>query len=564
MMELRTRNPNRSANHRRQRCRLMQLSWTLGVFLLATWLTATPVSSVAQTADKPEPERPVSNLSIDTDGDRYLMLQNGNVFHGKIEKVEHKWKVTINQGTSLFLENHKVRVIADSLEDIYFYQSQRISPYDAQLRVELVRWCLRNKLVQQAEAELKQMESLRIDPQTRSSLAFQLKQMTNPEQTPSIAASLKASSEQLARNRQSTPKEPRRTTLNQSPLQMATGPVQNPLVPMGSGSTGDLADNRASLQSDAIRSGSFQPQRPHALSPTLEPAATPERQRMAALPSPNGNHQVAEAPVASVFNIYNVPGAQPTPEAEMALKNSLPQAVVEQFSANVHSVIVDSCAGCHFEGNPEMEGKAFSLQLVSQKNPAASIRNNLQQVVKLINRSNPGNSELLDIATKAHGGLEKSPLPEDAQLQEMLSSWVFSTRSDGMVPPDSSGSKVMLAGAQTEVPANASRLQPHSPAAIPEAPAVDNRMPASPLGLQPRLNPQNPFDPSVFNEWHGTAPQPSIDSPTVDRPAPTTPVVSPETPARPAAQIPRPTSLFQLQPATRNEPKPLVPAQKTP
>lgn len=491
-----------SAEHWDRRTGRFLTGWSIRrvgmiAILMVAFPGSVPACLVAQSdVANDNSERRVSDLSLKPEGTRYLMLHNGGILCGTIQKVEDRWKVQIDDRTSVMIDNFRVSVIADCLEDIYTYRSQRISQFDVQQRVSLIQWCLKNELVQQASKEFESLSSLRLDENIRKQLAFQLKQAVDPTPIPSIAATLEAT--RKANQNRPLP--------SQAPIQMVNPPSLNAGGPIGpallrSAQTDLSQETQAAQRNQELPSGdgeihSIASQLPRIQRPDLPAPATAE-QLTASVP-----------PVSSVFKIYDIPGARQTPQVQQALQNQLSAASIQSFQDSLHGVVTESCAGCHFEGNAKLEGKTqFQLRLVSSKDPEDAIRYNLQQVLGLINRENPGNSELIKIASQPHGGLKEPPIQSDAAKQEALVQWVYSTQRTTTVPDDPA--KVMLAGAQMEVsdaPDEASSLQP-----LPDR-------------LTPQTNPSNPYDPSVFNQMgQGTLPggsglppssQQRVDSPT--------------------------------------------------
>lgn len=497
-----------------------------------------------------KPEGLVSNLSMSaSSGQRYLMLHNGAVFQGQIEKTDDRWKVTLDETSTLYFANYRVNVIADSMEDLYTYRSQRVSQYDQQQRVDLFLWCLKYELASAAEKELKKIEQLKIDPALKKSLAFRLKQQVDPIQFPSMSATLKAMAETKAR------REAIAEAAKQKPIQMVQRPsqsLQQTAADLSSTPSEMLPgtlnqEPNASVSSGSVTASQSTAKRDnHQLLSAAAMARTGNQSEPVGGVATTGGTDQASLPVASVFSIYDQPGLQNPPEIQQAIDNQMSQNSISNFSQTLHGGMLESCAGCHFEGNGKTK---FELKLASD--PATVVGFNLQQIQGLLNRQNPGNSELLTIAFQPHGGLKAAPIAEGSDLQKELVGWVYGTRVEDAGGPVEKP-QVMLAGAEMAIPP--AEVAPHALApnseAASEPAGLEPSSPELPSSLlyAPRAKPTQPYDPQFFNQQ--IAGHAEADAPTaagVGLPS----AISPAAVATPknlpsSSGLPRRNSLFQL------------------
>ncbi len=84
--------------------------------------------------------------------ERAVLLKNGNLLRGQVQQLGNE--TVVRTGTSeMRLPTSDVQLVAKTTSDIYKYKSARSSK-TARSRAELIRWCLKHDLAQEAQAEL--------------------------------------------------------------------------------------------------------------------------------------------------------------------------------------------------------------------------------------------------------------------------------------------------------------------------------------------------------------------------------------------------------------------------
>ena len=88
---------------------------------------------------------------------RLVVLKNGNVLRGRLSRNADF--VTIHSGgAELRLPRGEIELVVDDLEQAYQRKAALVSAIDARARIRLIRWCLRQRLVDHARSELEQLK----------------------------------------------------------------------------------------------------------------------------------------------------------------------------------------------------------------------------------------------------------------------------------------------------------------------------------------------------------------------------------------------------------------------
>ena len=380
----------------------------------------------------------VVDLSLhDSQGTRWLMLRNGTVFSGQITAQNSKYTIQIDSKTQMTYDPGRVWVIADSLGEIYEFYRARLQPGDLNGQLEFARWCVSQKLWAEAEQEI---ETLRLagvpDAQLRG-MALTVQR--------AIA-----------------------------------GPVAAPTFVMPKPKTPAPRDE-------------------------LRPVPPTSRASHVPAPSPQTLPAVDDKPkpiVNSVFSFYDQPGFENDARVQEAIDGSVQQEAVTQFNETVHWAVVQACAGCHYPENEKLAlASSFSLDIPSAKHKATltQSRHNLDQLLTLINRENPGNSRLLSLLSQPHGPLKEPPITVDSDDFRAIQQWIYR-------------SGIVDAGREPEtrvVPANAESIdaEPTPVPATAESLQLPRLLPGS---LGPEIDPARPYDPAAFNRlYHPQGPPPN-------------------------------------------------------
>jgi hypothetical protein len=149
-------------------CAAVMAAWISGSALAAPPNTeeAVPRASGNKDSTAPGATSPTAGAAQakadDAGPQQYLLLGNGRVFSGRVEKQNNRYLLRRSGGVIPFPAD-QVLLLADSIEKVYEFKVQRIAAGDIEEHLKLSEWCTQHKLPAQAEAEL--VHVLRIEPQ---------------------------------------------------------------------------------------------------------------------------------------------------------------------------------------------------------------------------------------------------------------------------------------------------------------------------------------------------------------------------------------------------------------
>jgi len=176
------------------------------------------------------------------------------------------------------------------------------------------------------------------------------------------------------------------------------------------------------------------------------------------------------------------------------------------FGTRAQPILMNLCASCHAH---KSYGGVFKLDRVPEGYVnAAATTANLGVVVAQLSKDDPAASPLLVYAVTAHGGAKRPPLPGPAHpAYQNLEQWVFTATgplrpapavaaSAMSSPPSAEPAKLpVLKSVPLSLPDQTSPSQPVVPAVgTGPQPGANSPRPTAPIA-----NPDDPFDPDVFN-----------------------------------------------------------------
>lgn len=443
----------------------------------------------------------VVDLSLDPNlSTRWLMLRNGALFSGKISENGGRYSVQVDAKTQMTFDPSRVWVVADSVGEICEFNRARTRPGDTAAQIEFARWCMTNKLWDEAQKELDGLKS-RGAPESQwmglaTALAAAQRGPAPAGGSPTASQNLPPSNTTPLPTRVGTPSD---STTSRLPNRPSTSP------------TDSLSGQRSiALTQDQVVATMNDPSRAN------HPVATDSA-------TPHGDTEQTTPIVNSVFSFFDQPGFQNDQRVQEAIDGRIQQAAVNQFNESVHWAVVQACAGCHYPENERLaQASSFALEIPSSKHKATleQTRHNLDQLLSLINRENPGNSRLLTLLSQPHGTLKAAPLSAESEDYRLITQWVF--RSGIGDSGRETESRNIQATAETpdSVPATMSDVNPPS-----DKFQLPHLVPGS---LGPEVDPTRPYDPGPFNRLYhpnqtppgaASAREPSRTKPEVSRQA---------------------------------------------
>ena len=118
---------------------------------------------------------------------RFVLLRNGGVFHGRLQKDGNTILVVKKNG-NLRLKSSSVRFVGDSMDTLYRLQSQTLLSEDLEGHARLANWCLRQGLLESAEKELLEVLVRRPNHPKASRLMRHLKVVRKTEKLQPVKA----------------------------------------------------------------------------------------------------------------------------------------------------------------------------------------------------------------------------------------------------------------------------------------------------------------------------------------------------------------------------------------
>lgn len=105
----------------------------------------------------PAPE--ATSPATDAGAEKYLLLDTDRISTGKVTEKGEDYIVE-RQGARIVVPKRRTKIVAQSLEEIYRYRSQRIPVNDIPMRADFAKWCYEQRLVDFAIAEAELVLSL--------------------------------------------------------------------------------------------------------------------------------------------------------------------------------------------------------------------------------------------------------------------------------------------------------------------------------------------------------------------------------------------------------------------
>lgn len=120
--------------------------------------------------------------NVQTLKDRVLVLNNGSVIHGKITKTRGGYLVE-SKGRKDAIPVGFVSFTAENMQQAYRFKRATLTEFTAKSHTELAEWCLKNHLIDDARAELKQALKIDINDKAARQLAVKLERHTKEDHT---------------------------------------------------------------------------------------------------------------------------------------------------------------------------------------------------------------------------------------------------------------------------------------------------------------------------------------------------------------------------------------------
>ncbi len=101
---------------------------------------------VAESNPATQPDQPAPQ--------RWLLLDNGSLIHGRIEAAAESFTVQLAEGGKIRLARQRVQMVANSPDQAYRFLAARVPDLDSKARLKLAEWCIEQRMLPQAQAEI--------------------------------------------------------------------------------------------------------------------------------------------------------------------------------------------------------------------------------------------------------------------------------------------------------------------------------------------------------------------------------------------------------------------------
>lgn len=473
-----------------------------------------------------------------------LVLKNGNVLRGKIERTSQHYSVATPQNNRLIVPLSDADFIASTIDEAYWGRLSRLPATDLDAHRALFFWCLKYQLFDAASNQLEILQTIGLRLAEIQSLSRRLDNTRNQLQTDPP----NSNSEKLT--------ETKSTSANPSDFQLR--PNYHPPVhakeqrisanlPKTKSDPFDFIENSElnmtplpeignRIDSLAV-AGEFKPLNSSDTQP--KPIVTlPESKR---LPKPviQSGESFENKVIAQVAFEENEDDATSdkshslsAPELEAFVK-SLPAGSFQAFRQRVERQLVFNCGDCHRQQSTEVTSMPLLFKGKYQPLSGRMSQRNIHAVLQLINLKDPENSPVLKASISAHGTTTHPPFNETSNEYRNLQQWVLlmaqewkpqinlneqavddyldANQSQTSERVDTQTGSNRIARSLSVDAANSSAANHHKTEnrSIGPQTSVSRGSLTTPPGKMPELKdrslefrPKDEFDPEIFNRFH--------------------------------------------------------------
>ncbi len=409
---------------------------------------------------------------------QWLVLENGQTIEGKITLIDHRYEIIASSGSRMLIPESQARFVADSMQDVYWDRWASVAPEDGPSQIELFQWCVRNDLLKEAQKQINLVAKLDDFPdqtQNLSRMAYELQLATERKMEAALA---------IAR------KEAELLNIRKLPALSS--------------------DPRSSL----AKSGSFSAA---PMIPTLDTSKRIPARRLAKAPptetgtiDAEGNPVAAEASgeviglvgfeeTATQLTRRNKPAYVPNAQLDRETR-AMPKGTVQFFRQHIEPGLINSCYKCH-------DSHAMAMPLTKRSfgksMPRRMTQQNMHFVAEWINKSDPLNSRLFQMATTAHGEQTVASFGSNELFAGNIKKWAVAISDDPArwllelarqsQQPTQTPDLELEAAELAELDAAADIPEPNSPVTSARKVPKPKSNLTKPIGA-------DPYDPAGFNE----------------------------------------------------------------
>lgn len=130
--------------------------------------------------------------------EQFVLLRNGRVLEGSLRQNLDHWILLFDSGASLRLESRDIDLLGDSMTHLYQQMQQRTDREQIGERVEIVQFCLRHQLLDDAQNEIAWLVQDGVSPDISQRLDASLRALRKKTQLDAHRAIERAEIQQVA------------------------------------------------------------------------------------------------------------------------------------------------------------------------------------------------------------------------------------------------------------------------------------------------------------------------------------------------------------------------------
>lgn len=365
-----------------------------------------------------------------------LVLKNGNVLRGKIERTSQHYSVATPQNNRLIVPLADADFIATTIDEAYWGRLSRLPATDLDAHRALFFWCLKYQLFDSASNQLEILQTIGLRPAEIQSLSRRLDNTRNHHQTNPP----NPNSKKLAETKSTSvhPSDFQLKPNHHPPVHAKDQPIYANL-PKPKSDPFDFFENSElnmtplpeignRIDSSAV-AREFEPL-PSSDTQPKPIVVLPESQR---LPKPviQSGESLDNQVIAQVAFEENEDDSTneksrslSAPELETFIK-SLPLGSFQAFRQRVERQLVFNCGDCHRQQSTEVTSMPLLFKGKYQPLSGRMSQRNIHSVLQQINLKDPENSPVLKASISAHGTTIHPPFNETSNEYQNLKQWVL-------------------------------------------------------------------------------------------------------------------------------------------
>ena len=107
-------------------------------------------------------------------GDSVILLKSGQLLVGYVIKSESKYRIQLSNGAALFAELDEIELHCQTKAEAFSHLQDKADIFDRQQQVDLLRWCIRNDLLNEANYQFEIVKRMKLDADTTKQLGQEI------------------------------------------------------------------------------------------------------------------------------------------------------------------------------------------------------------------------------------------------------------------------------------------------------------------------------------------------------------------------------------------------------